>query len=104
MKIAIISHSDAKIQAIKTVRTVTGLGLKEAKEAVDNLPGRPYEFEIDPDRFESIRAILNDGGVEFECRTTTINRDDFINALAHFPSGITVDQLRRTLIGTTEVF
>lgn len=105
MKISIISHSDAKIQAIKSVRSVTGLGLKEAKEAVDNLPSRPYEFEINPDKFDSVKKILDEGGIDFECRDEQVlNQDDFINALRHFPTGMTVDQLRRTLIGAREVF
>ncbi len=36
--VVLVSGGDKKINAIKVVRTVTGLGLKEAKDAVDNAP------------------------------------------------------------------
>jgi large subunit ribosomal protein L7/L12 len=36
--VVLVSGGDKKINAIKIVRTVTGLGLKEAKDAVDNAP------------------------------------------------------------------
>jgi len=36
--VVLTAAGDQKIQAIKAVREITGLGLKEAKDAVDNLP------------------------------------------------------------------
>ncbi|MFO8173313.1 MAG: 50S ribosomal protein L7/L12 [Gemmatimonadota bacterium] len=52
---------DKKIQVIKVVREVTSLGLKEAKELVDNAPGAVKEA-ASKDEAEQIKAKLEEVG------------------------------------------
>ena len=52
---------DKKIQVIKVVREVTSLGLKEAKELVDNAPGTVKEA-ASKDEAEAIKAKLEEVG------------------------------------------
>ena len=52
---------DKKIQVIKVVREVTSLGLKEAKELVDNAPGTVKEAAT-KDEGEAIKAKLEEVG------------------------------------------
>ena len=52
---------DKKIQVIKAVREITGLGLKEAKEAVDNAPTTLKEAASKEDA-EAIKAKLEEQG------------------------------------------
>ena len=56
-----------KIQVIKVVREITGLGLKEAKEVVDNAP-KAIKEGVSKDDAESIRAKLADAGAEVEVK------------------------------------
>ncbi len=56
-----------KIQVIKVVREITGLGLKEAKEVVDNAP-KAIKEGVSKDDAESIRAKLADVGAEVEVK------------------------------------
>src|SRR5437660_9986237 len=50
-----------KIQVIKVVRAITGLGLKEAKDLVDSAP-KPVKEGVAPDEADSITAQLQDAG------------------------------------------
>ena len=52
---------DKKIQVIKVVREVTSLGLKEAKELVDNAPGTVKEA-VSKEEAEQIKAKLEEQG------------------------------------------
>ena len=52
---------DKKIQVIKVVRAVTNLGLKEAKEVVDNVPGKVREG-VSKEDAESIKKQLEEVG------------------------------------------
>ena len=52
---------DKKIQVIKVVREVTSLGLKEAKDLVDNLPGTVKEA-VSKEEGEQIKAKLEEQG------------------------------------------
>ena len=52
---------DKKIQVIKVVREVTSLGLKEAKELVDNAPGTVKE-QVSKDEAEQVKAKLEEVG------------------------------------------
>ena len=56
-----------KIAVIKAVREITGLGLKEAKEVVDNAP-KAIKEGVSKDDAESIRAKLADVGAEVEVK------------------------------------
>ena len=53
---------DKKIQVIKVVREVTSLGLKEAKELVDNAPGTTVKEQVSKDEAEQIKAKLEEQG------------------------------------------
>ena len=59
--VVITSAGDKKIQVIKVVRAVTGLGLKEAKDLVDGAPGTVTEG-INQAEAESIKAPLEVAG------------------------------------------
>lgn len=52
---------DKKIQVIKVVRAITGLGLKEAKELVDGAP-KPVKEAVSKEEAESIKAQLEEAG------------------------------------------
>ena len=54
-----------KIKVIKTVREITGLGLKEAKALVDEAPSNVKE-DIDKDEAEQIKAKLEEAGATVE--------------------------------------
>jgi large subunit ribosomal protein L7/L12 len=56
---------DKKIQVIKVVREVTGLGLKEAKDVVDGAP-KPVKQGLPKDEAEKIKAALEEQGATVE--------------------------------------
>lgn len=56
-----------KIQVIKVVRELTGLGLKEAKEVVDNAP-KALKEGVSKDDAEAIKAKLTEAGAEVEVK------------------------------------
>lgn len=56
-----------KIQVIKAVREITGLGLKEAKDLVDGAP-KPVKEGIAPEEAEGIKAKLVEAGAEVEIK------------------------------------
>ncbi len=55
------SAGDKKIQVIKVVRAVTGLGLKEAKDLVDGAPGTVKEG-VTKDEAEQIKSQVEEAG------------------------------------------
>ncbi len=62
----ILKHpGQAKLAVIKLVRELTGLGLKEAKDLVDNAP-KPVKEKISPEEAESLKAKLLEAGAEVE--------------------------------------
>ena len=56
-----------KIQVIKVVRAVTGLGLKEAKDLVDSAP-KPVKEGIAREEADSIKAQLEEAGASVEVK------------------------------------
>src|ERR671932_2016092 len=56
-----------KIQVIKVVRALTGLGLKEAKDLVDGAP-KPVKEGIAQDEADSIKAQLEEAGASVEVK------------------------------------
>ena len=56
-----------KIQVIKVVRAITGLGLKEAKDLVDSAP-QPVKEGIAQDEADSIKAQLEEAGASVELK------------------------------------
>ncbi len=57
----------SKINVIKTVREITGLGLKEAKDLVDGAP-KPVKENIGKDEAQAIKKKLDDAGATTELK------------------------------------
>ena len=58
---------DKKIQVIKVVRAITGLGLKEAKDLVDGAPNAVKEG-VNREEADSIKAQLEEAGASVEVK------------------------------------
>lgn len=58
---------DKKIQVIKVVRTITGLGLKEAKALVDEAP-KPVKEGVSKDEADKAKAELEEAGATVEIK------------------------------------
>ena len=58
---------DKKIQVIKAVRTITSLGLKEAKALVDEAP-KPVKEGISKEESEEIKKLLEEAGATVEIK------------------------------------
>ncbi|WP_313278740.1 50S ribosomal protein L7/L12 [Timonella senegalensis] len=56
------SAGDKKIQVIKEIRSLTSLGLKEAKDLVDAAPKAVFETSVDKDKAEAAKAALEAAG------------------------------------------
>jgi large subunit ribosomal protein L7/L12 len=56
-----------KIQVIKVVRALTGLGLKEAKDLVDSAP-KPVKEGVPQDEADSVKAQLEEAGASVEIK------------------------------------
>ena len=54
-----------KIQVIKVVRAITGLGLKEAKDVVDSAP-KPVKEGVPQDEADALKAQLEEAGATVE--------------------------------------
>ncbi|ENH95866.1 50S ribosomal protein L7/L12 [Gracilibacillus halophilus YIM-C55.5] len=57
----------SKIKVVKAVREITGLGLKDAKELVDNAPGNVKEG-VDKEEGEDIKGKLEEAGATIELK------------------------------------
>ena len=58
---------DKKINVIKEVRTITGLGLKEAKDLVEGAP-KPVKEGVNKDEVAKIKKMLEDAGASVEVK------------------------------------
>ena len=65
--VVLASAGDSKIKVIKVVREITGLGLKEAKEVVDNAPKALKEGAA-KEEAEEIKAKLEEVGASVEVK------------------------------------
>lgn len=65
--VILTSAGDQKIKVIKAVREITGLGLKEAKEVVDNAP-KPLKEGVSKEEAEEIKAKLDEVGASVEVK------------------------------------
>ena len=66
-EVILSSSGDKKIQVIKEVRAITGLGLKEAKALVDEAP-KPVKEGISKDEAASIKQKLEEAGAVVEVK------------------------------------
>ncbi|MEK9708034.1 MAG: 50S ribosomal protein L7/L12 [Alphaproteobacteria bacterium] len=65
--VILASAGDKKINVIKEVRTITGLGLKEAKELVEGAP-KPVKEGVDKAEAEELKAKLEEAGATVELK------------------------------------
>jgi len=65
--VVLTGAGDKKIQVIKVVRAITGLGLKEAKDVVDGAPGTVKEG-VAKDEAEKIKGELEEAGASVELK------------------------------------
>lgn len=65
--VIMITFGDKKIQVIKEVRAITGLGLKDAKTLVDEVP-KPIKEGVSKDEAEKIKEQLEGVGAQVEIK------------------------------------
>jgi large subunit ribosomal protein L7/L12 len=66
-QVVLTSPGDAKIGVIKVVREITGLGLKEAKDLVDQAP-KPVKAGVNREEAEAVLKKLKDAGAGAEIK------------------------------------
>ncbi len=65
--VVLSAAGDKKIQVIKVVRELTGLGLKEAKDLVDGAP-KPVKTGVSKEEADSMKAKLEEQGAKVEIK------------------------------------
>jgi large subunit ribosomal protein L7/L12 len=65
--VILTAFGDKKIQVIKEVRAITGLGLKDAKDLVDSAP-KPVKEAVAKEEAEKIKAQLEEAGAQVEVK------------------------------------
>ncbi len=65
--VVLMAAGEKKIQVIKVVREVTGLGLKEAKDLVDGAP-KPVKEKVSKEESQTIKQKLEENGATVEIR------------------------------------
>jgi large subunit ribosomal protein L7/L12 len=65
--VVLAASGDKKIEVIKEVRAITGLGLKEAKDLVEGAP-KPVKDGVAKDEAEKIKAQLEKAGAKVELK------------------------------------
>ena len=65
--VIITAAGDKKIQVIKEVRAITGLGLKDAKALVDEVP-KPVKEGVAKDEADKLKAQLEEAGAQVEVK------------------------------------
>ncbi len=65
--VILAAAGDKKIQVIKVVRELTGLGLKEAKDLVDGAP-KPVKTGVSKEEADTIKAKLEEQGAKIEIK------------------------------------
>ena len=65
--VVLTAAGDKKIQVIKVVRAITGLGLKEAKDLVDGAPA-PVKEGVNQEEADTIKGQLEEAGASVEVK------------------------------------
>ena len=65
--VVLVSAGDAKLQIVKIVKDLTGLGLKEAKDLVDGAP-KPVKEGVSKAEADDIAGKLKEAGAEVEVK------------------------------------
>jgi len=63
----VLTTGEKKFQVVKVIRQVTDLGLKEAKDIVDN-PGQVVKKEVSKDEAEEVKKKLEEAGAKAELK------------------------------------
>ena len=66
--VILLSAGTAKLQVVKAVKEITGLGLKEAKDLVDQAPNAKIKEKVSKADAESIKATIEEAGGEVEVK------------------------------------
>jgi len=66
--VILVSAGAAKLQMVKAVKELTGLGLKEAKDLVDAAPNAKIKEKVSKAEAEQIKAALEEAGGEVELK------------------------------------
>ena len=66
--VILVSAGQAKLQMVKAVKELTGLGLKEAKELVDKAPNAVIKEKVSKSEAEQVKAALEEAGGEVELK------------------------------------
>ncbi len=65
--VILVSPGGGKLNVVKAVKSITSLGLKEAKAIVDGAPG-PVKEGVSKEEAEAIKAQLEEAGAEVELK------------------------------------
>ena len=65
--VVLVSPGGSKLGVVKVVKTITGLGLKDAKALVDEAP-KPIKEGVSKEEAESIKSQLEEAGAEVELK------------------------------------
>ena len=65
--VILVAAGEKKINVIKVVRELTGLGLKEAKDLVDGAP-KPVKEKVSKEEADSVRGKLEEAGAQVEVK------------------------------------
>ncbi|HSI72929.1 MAG TPA: 50S ribosomal protein L7/L12 [Fimbriimonas sp.] len=65
--VVLVAAGDSKLNVIKVVREITGLGLKEAKDLVDGAP-KPIKEGTNKDDADKLKAQLEEAGAKVEIK------------------------------------
>lgn len=65
--VILVAAGDQKVAAIKAVREITGLGLKESKDLVDGAP-KPIKENVPADEAEELKKKLEEAGTTVELK------------------------------------
>ncbi len=65
--VILAAAGDKKINVIKEIRTITGLGLKEAKDLVEGAP-KTVKENVSKDEADKIKKVLEDNGAKVEVK------------------------------------
>ena len=66
--VILISAGQAKLQMVKAVKEITGLGLKESKDLVDQAPNAKIREKVSKAEAEQAKAALEEAGGEVEVK------------------------------------
>ncbi len=65
--VVLLAPGDRKVQVIKEVKAITGMGLKEAKVLVDDAP-KPVKEKVSKDEAERLAEQLREAGAQMEVK------------------------------------